>query len=69
MIDVRELAYIICVCFAHSISVVRDAVQLSGLAARVHRALIGPLGTMCPRSDMDAAIRCFAITGVIGEWA
>ena len=52
--------------FAHSILDLRDAVQLSGLAARVHRALIGPLGALCPRSGPGAEIRCHAIPSVIG---
>ena len=67
MIDICELAYVVVCCLRAPFWKVRDVVQLSGLAAKVHRALIGPLGATRPRSGLRAAIWCFAILGVI--WA
>ena len=64
MIDFRELACFYCFS-VHSVSGVRNAVQLSGLAARVHRTLTRPSGAICPWSDLGADVRCFAIPGAI----
>ena len=57
------------VCVLHF--VVCDAVQLSGLAARVHRALIGPFGAACPepfwrRDSVFRYPRCDCGVGFIG---